>query len=164
MFKNLPILLFLLTSVQLSLSSQQIYDTSLPGTSGKTVTLGDLKGDKLTVIDFWATWCKPCLISIPELVKLSEEFDDKGVRFVGVSEDGPRNIAKVRPFTTSMGIPYPVLLDPDEQLMADMLINALPTLVILDSEGRVLYTHEGFSHGDETVIKDKLSSLLAEME
>ena len=58
----------------------------------------DLKGDRLTVIDFWATWCQPCIRSIPLLNEISEEFADKGVSFFGVSIDGPRNQSKIKPF------------------------------------------------------------------
>ncbi len=162
MNKILNIVLLLYLAVPVTLFGQQIYNTSLSDIQGKTVTVGELKGDKLTVVDFWATWCKPCLLSMPELVKMSAEFDSQGVRFIGINEDGPRNIAKVKPFALSKGITYPVLMDSDQQLMSDMLVSALPTLIILDKDGSVLYMHEGFTYGDENEIKDKLSSLLDE--
>ncbi len=162
--KNLIILLFIIVPFQANVSGQQIYDTNMTDTDGRSVTLADLKGEKLTVVDFWATWCKPCLVSIPQLVKLNDEFGQKGVNFIGINEDGPRNIAKVKPFAFSKGITYPVLMDSDQQLMSDLMVSALPTLIILDKNGRVLYTHEGYSYGDENVIKAKISDLLAEMD
>ena len=112
MNKILNIVLLLYLAVPVTLFGQQIYNTSLSDIQGKTVTVGELKGDKLTVVDFWATWCKPCLLSMPELVKMSAEFDSQGVRFIGINEDGPAKYCQGKPFAPSKGIPYPVLMDP----------------------------------------------------
>lgn len=67
---------------------------------------GDLKGNKLTVVDFWATWCQPCVRVIPLLNEMAGEYADRGVSFIGVSIDGPRNQSKISPFIHSMGINY----------------------------------------------------------
>jgi cytochrome c biogenesis protein CcmG, thiol:disulfide interchange protein DsbE len=142
----------------------QVYDTELPDINGKSTSINELKGEKLTVLDFWATWCKPCVRSIPELVKLSKEFHNKGVHFIGINEDSPRNSSKVRPFATSLGITYPVLMDTDQELLTDLLIDSFPTLVVLDSKGKVIYTHVGYSDGDENIIKEKIEKLLGEMD
>lgn len=144
--------------------SGQVFDMELSDINGESTSINTLKGEKLTVLDFWATWCKPCVRSIPELVKLSDEFQSKGVRFIGVNEDSPRNISKVKPFATSLGITYPVLLDTNQELLADLLIDSFPTLVVLDSKGKVIYTHVGYSDGDENIIKEQIEKLLGEMD
>ena len=130
---------------------------------GKSVNIDALKGEKLTVLDFWATWCRPCINSIPALVKLSEKFQEKGVRFIGINADSPRNRSKVKPFVSSVGITYPVLLDSDQKLQSDFFINGFPTLLVLDGEGKVLFTHVGYIQGDEKIIEDTINKLLAEM-
>lgn len=122
--------------------------------------LKDLKGENLTVIDFWATWCKPCISALPKLNKLSEEFKDKGVNFIGISTDGPRNQSKVRPFIISHGILYPVLRDPNSKLMDDVNATVLPTLLIYDKNEKLVYFHEGFSPGTELEIKAEIEKLL----
>jgi cytochrome c biogenesis protein CcmG/thiol:disulfide interchange protein DsbE len=142
---------------------QSAFQTQLSDLDGNSVTLGSIKGEKLTVLDFWATWCRPCINSIPELVKLADQYQEKGVRLIGINADSPRNRSKVKPFASSMGITYPVLLDFDQQLQSDYFINGYPTLLILNEEGKVLFTHVGFIQGDEKIIKDAVDKLLAEI-
>lgn len=121
---------------------------------------GDVKGETLTVIDFWATWCQPCVRSIPELNKMAEEMGDQGVKFVGISIDGPRNQSKILPFVRSMGIGYTILKDINSEVMSEMNVTSVPTLLIIDSEGEVVYTHEGFRPGDEKVIREEIENYL----
>lgn len=120
----------------------------------------DVKGEKLTVIDFWATWCQPCIRSIPELDKIADEMEEKGVKFVGISIDGPRNQSKLLPFVKSLGIGYTILKDINSEVMAEMNVTSVPTLLIIDSEGEVVYTHEGFRPGDERVIREEIENHL----
>ena len=104
---------------------QNIYNFKLRNVDNRTVSYQDLKGEKLTVIDFWATWCKPCLQSIPKLIEMNNEFKDQGVQFIGVSVDGPRNLNKVKPYARSAGIDYPILLDTDNQVMGRLGVRAV---------------------------------------
>ena len=150
----------LLFYVALGLRAQTIYNFNLENTDNQTVFYNDLKGGKLTVIDFWATWCKPCLNAMPKLNMLADTFGNKGVQFVGISVDGPRNWSKVKPFIQSMGIGYPVLIDKDGELMRDLNINAIPTLLIADGKNEIVYLHEGFNLGDEKIIRSELNKLL----
>lgn len=122
----------------------------------------DLKGRKLTVIDFWATWCQPCIKSIPLLNGMAEEFAEVGVSFIGVSIDGPRNQSKIQPFAQSIGISYPIIRDVDSELMADLGVTAVPTLIIYDAYGEALYYHEGFRPGDELSIREHIEKHLAD--
>ena len=121
---------------------------------------GDLKGEKLTVIDFWATWCQPCVRSIPHLNEMAAEFSELGVHFIGISVDGPRNQSKVAPFTRSLGITYPILRDTNSELMTELGVSAVPTLIIYDSDGEQVYYHEGFRPGDEESIRETIEALL----
>ena len=160
--KRTLIFLVLASSIPMLTGFQgRVYDFSLKDLNQKTVSLSDISGENLTVIDFWATWCQPCIRSLPKLVEMSEDFKESGVRFVGISIDSPRNIAKVKPFTRSMGITYPVLLDPSGELMGELNVLAVPTLLIVDSDLKIVYTHEGFNAGDETVIREEIENFLA---
>jgi thiol-disulfide isomerase/thioredoxin len=120
----------------------------------------DLKGSQLTVIDFWATWCQPCVRSIPLLSEMEKNYRDRGVNFIGVSIDGPRNQSKIKPFIQSMGVEYPIIRDLDSELMSDLGVTAVPTLLIYDAEGELLFFHEGFRPGDEFIIRDHLDAHL----
>ena len=84
---------------------------------------------------------------------MANEFADRGVRFIGVSIDGPRNQSKIGPFMQSLGVSYPILRDLNSELMSDLGVTAVPTLLIYDADGEQLYFHEGFRPGDEIMIR-----------
>lgn len=121
---------------------------------------GELKGRNLTLIDFWATWCQPCVKSMPMLNEISEEYESQGVSFIGISIDGPRSQSKIVPFTQSMGISYPILKDMNSQLMSELGVSAVPTLLIYDAGGELVYFHEGFRPGDEGIIRKEIEKQL----
>lgn len=127
----------------------------------KWISVNELKGEKLTVVDFWATWCKPCVAAIPKLNEISKEYENKGVSFIGVNVDGPRNQAKVKPFVRSLNITYSTLLDPNQELVNELNVSAFPTLLIFDKKGKEVFVHEGFNIGDEKIIRAKLDKLLS---
>jgi len=137
-------------------------DFRLRDLENKWKEYADLKGAQLTVIDFWATWCQPCVRSIPLLNEMAKEFDSRGVKFIGVSIDGPRNQSKIQPFVRSMGVEYPIIRDIDSELMSDLGVTAVPTLLLYDTEGELIYFHEGFRPGDEELIKDHIEEHLDE--
>ena len=123
-------------------------------------TYQEVKGENLTVIDFWATWCQPCLRSIPEINNLYINFQDRGVNFIGISIDGPRNQSKLKPYVKSLGITYKILRDVNSEVMADMNITVVPTLLILNKDGDILFLHEGYRPGDEQLIKKQIEKYL----
>ena len=142
-------------------AADTIPDFRLQNLDRQKVSLHDLMGENLTVIDFWATWCGPCIRSIPALVDLSEEYEDQGVRFVGVNVDSPRNLSKVKPFARSLGVTYPVLLDPASELMAALNVTAMPTLLLVNADREVVMVHEGYRPGDEEIVRDEIERRLS---
>jgi thiol-disulfide isomerase/thioredoxin len=139
----------------------QLPDINVTDVNNKRIDLNTLKGEKITIVDFWATWCKPCMTAIPKLNTIYTEFSSQGVEIIGVNVDGPRNAAKVKPLSTALNIQYPVVLDPDQKLAAEFNISVFPTLVILNETGKKVFVHEGFNTGDEIIIREKLNSLLS---
>ena len=145
-----------------SLSAQQLPEFSIIDTNNNFQSFEDLKGDKLTLFDFWATWCKPCRKAIPELNKIYSEYQDKGVAIVGVNCDGPRSTAKVLPMARSLNIQYPVLLDINSDLMNELSLANFPTLIAVNEMGKIVYVHEGFALGDEVEIREAIDELLSQ--
>ena len=96
------------------------------------------------------------------LNKLSAEYENQGVKFIGVSVDGPRNQAKVKPFVSSLGLSYPIVRDMDSELMSELGVTALPTLLIYRKDGELLHTHEGFRPGDEELIRKHIEAYLTQ--
>lgn len=142
--------------------AQTISNFQLNTPDGQPEYYADLKGSKVTVIDFWATWCRPCVNSIPKLVKLFHEYSADSVKFIGISIDGPRNISKVKPFAESLGINYPVLIDIDQEVSRDLNISVIPTLLVVGPNDKVKYIHEGFAPGDEDQLKKEINKVLHE--
>ena len=116
---------------------------TLPDAGGTPVALADWRGD-IVVVNFWATWCPPCLREIPDFVEVFEEHRAQGVRFVGLSIDTPENVAA---FAEKMGVTYPLLIgDADTLQLAAALGNpaqGLPFTVILDRRGLIRHVTLG---------------------
>ncbi len=140
----------------------KIDDFTLKDLDNKRVSFSDLKGEKLTVLDFWATWCKPCARAIPKLITIYEDFKNEGVQMIGISVDSPRNLVKVKPFVNSMGIPYPILLDYNSELMSRLQVTALPTILIVDDEDEIVFIHWGYRPGDEDVLREEIEKLIGD--
>lgn len=158
--KTFILSLSILMLSNLSGHTQNAYNTEVKTLEGISMPLSEVVEGQLVVLDFWTTWCKPCIRSIPKIIEVSEKFEESEVQFIGVNEDSPRNVNKVKPMVKSLKIPYTVILDTDQLLLSELMVNAFPTLMILNKEGQVLYTHVGFSSGDEITLEQKIRELL----
>lgn len=159
--KKILLLLFLGVS-GMTTSAQYLPEFAIKDMNNNVQTFEDLKGENLTLFDFWATWCKPCRKAIPKLNKIYTAYQDKGVKIVGVNCDGPRSVAKVRPMAKSLQIKYPVLMDINSDLVNELNLVNFPTLIAVNSEGKVVYVHEGFAIGDEVEIKKAIDELISQ--
>jgi peroxiredoxin len=128
---------------------------SLPDLDGQRRHVGDWRGNVL-VVNFWATWCPPCLEEIPEFVRMQARFAPNGVQFIGIAVDQP---AKVRDFALRHRINYPVLVGHAGAIELSRLAGnargGLPYTLVLDREGQLIQTFIG------RVSEDKLEAALA---
>ena len=108
-------------------------DFALRDFSGKTYRLGELAG-KVVLLDFWATWCKPCRIDLPHVDALAREFGDQGMVVLGINAEPERRSA---PFFEQQGYRFPSLVDRGARVSQQYLVGSLPTLVIIDREGKI---------------------------
>ncbi|VXC03158.1 Peroxiredoxin [Flavobacterium sp. 9R] len=127
--------------------AQKVADFRLQDSQNTMKSFLELKGEKLTVIDFWATWCKPCIKAIPELNTVYEQYKNKGVNFISINCDGPRSIAKAVPMGNSLKITYPLLLDINSDVKNQLNLAAFPTLIIVNEQGKIVWIHEGYAGG-----------------
>ena len=110
-------------------------DFTLPTLAGDSLRLSDLRG-QIVVLNFWATWCAPCIEEIPDLIALHDELNPHGLSVVGIAID-VEGAELVKPFTERLGITYPVPLDEGAVAEAFGGVWALPTTYVIDPEGRI---------------------------
>jgi thiol-disulfide isomerase/thioredoxin len=132
----------------------------LPDLEGREVSLREELAQGPVVLDFWATWCKPCIQALPKLAELAAEFQDRGVRVYTVNIDGPRNLAKIRPFLQRHQVKLPVLLDRTNQVMKQFQLTAMPATLVLTAGDGVVYRHQGYQPGDEAKLRAALEALV----
>lgn len=97
--------------------------------------LSKLKG-KVVVLDFWATWCGPCIASIPKNNEIHKKYKDKGVVFIGICH--PQGSEKMNTIVEDHKIEYPVAIDPEGKTIEAYKVNSYPDYYIIDRDGKIL--------------------------
>ena len=135
-----------------------LYATRLPDPAGVETPFRDVTG-KVTVVNFWATWCTPCREEIPDFVKLQDEYRDRGVRFVGIAAE---KADKVPAFIKEYGINYPILVGDAAAIELSRKLGdkagGLPFTVIVDSNGTLVHRELGIVKPGK--LRDIFSKLL----
>jgi peroxiredoxin len=115
----------------------------------------------VVLVDFWATFCKPCLRAMPELDALYRARKASGFVVLGVSIDGPDSTADVQATVARLGVTFPILLDQDSRAIA--LYNpraSAPFSVLIGRDGRVLAQREGYTSGAHASIEQDIDAAL----
>ena len=129
--------------------------------NGKKVQLKKLLADGPVLLDFWALWCVPCLKEMPELKKLAKKYKEQGLTIVAINEDSPSDHSKIKPYVKQKRFNFLVVLDEDKDIWDQFNVNALPTTILIDQSGTVLYYHTGYKPGDENELIGKLDKLFS---
>jgi len=127
---------------------------------GKSVSLDALLRKGPVLLDFWATWCKPCVTSLPAVERLWQEHRAAGLTVVAVSIDGPRNFAKVRPFARNLGLTFPVVLDEDGSIARRFDVTAVPTSILIAPDRSIAHVQVGYTPGQEEALTRAILALL----
>ena len=140
----------------------QLPSVTLKTMDGKTVNTSELSNDgKPFIIDFFATWCKPCNRELDAIGEVYEDWQkETGVKIFAVSIDQAQNINKVKPLVENHGWEYEVLLDPNSDFKRALGIQMIPYVLIVDGKGNIVYKHNGYTDGAETELIEKVRELV----
>lgn len=126
-------------------------------TGGGNVELGKYRG-KVVYLDFWASWCGPCLKAIPEIEDMRAEFPETDFQIVAVNLD--QKAKKALRFLEKNPIGYPSAADPKGRLPGQFGLETMPTSYLIDRDGVIRYVHKGFSRGDGSRIREEIRALI----
>ena len=133
---------------------------SLNTPQGTSLALDSLRG-KVVLLNFWATWCPPCLKEMPSMEQLYQQFKAQGFTVVAVSTD-KEGAAQVTPFVERLKVTFPILLDPDSALSKKYGARDLPSSFLINGKGQVIAAAKGerdwFSPGARSYLAELLQS------
>lgn len=136
-------------------------DFSARDLEGKTVRLSTYLGKQVILLNFWQTWCEPCVAEFPHMRRMYEANKDKGFVMFGIAMDGPETVANVPAFAKRNQLNFPVLLDEDSHVAA--IYNpkkSAPLSILIDRSGKIAVVREGYNPGDEEYLEADISKLL----
>jgi thiol-disulfide isomerase/thioredoxin len=132
-------------------------DFSFPTMEGEFLSSDDLRG-KVVLIDFWATWCAPCVHATPGLARIQKKYKDDPFMIIGVSAD--RNQAPWKAFIEKHRLAWTHYYDETHMMASRFAVNAYPTYIMIDHEGIIQYRQQGWNSNVDTQIDGEARSLL----
>ena len=134
-------------------------DFTLKARDGNNLRLAEQRGD-IVLINFWASWCGPCIQEMPQLDKLAQKYQPLGVQVWGVNVENDPSAANA--YLNKVNVEFPILFDLDNSVSKAYRVEAMPTTVILDKNGTVRSVHRGYKPGFEKKYEDEIKGLLRE--
>lgn len=162
------VLVLLFSCFTVGLGAQVVIGSKIPAVAIKTMSGTPFntsefsnKGKPL-VIDFWATWCVPCIM---ELNAIADKYDywkrETGVKIIIIAVDTAHNTTTVSSFVRNKGWVYNVYLDPDGALQKAMQVMDTPCTVVVDGKGKIVWVHNSYNEGDEDKVFEVLKKITA---
>ncbi len=137
-------------------------DFTVTGVDGKTYQLSQLLKKGPVLLDFWTTWCKPCMLELPKLQAVWERHRDQGFTLLGVPSDDQKTAAKVKPMIQSKGFAFPNVPDPTRKIGNLYNVRNFPTTVLIAPDGKIVKITQGYNAGDEKDWETRIVALLGD--
>ncbi len=133
---------------------------TLASMDGKfTHDLQKLRGE-VVYVDFWASWCPPCVRSFPFMDRLDHDFKDQGLHVIGINLD--EELADAETFLDKYPVDFDIAVDADKQCVKDFGVMAMPTSYLIDRKGVIRHIHQGFRAGETEKLRLAIEYLLKE--
>ncbi|MBA2483362.1 MAG: TlpA family protein disulfide reductase [Nitrosomonas sp.] len=133
---------------------------TLTSLDGKAIhNLQELRGE-VVYVDFWASWCPPCVRSFPFMDQLDHDFKDQGLRVIGINMD--EKLADAESFLDQYPVDFDIAVDADKQCVKDFGVMAMPTSYLIDRNGVIRHIHQGFRAGESEKLRLAIKYLLNE--
>jgi peroxiredoxin len=166
-FQQVVIVSIIITSIMLTstksvaagLINNPAPDFTLKSLSGQNLNLTEQRG-KITVINFWASWCGPCRKEMPILQDLHNKYTDLGVQVWGVNVEQENQAG--RDFIKSINVDFPILFDEKNTLSEQYQVSAMPTTVIVGRSGNIRFVFRGYKDGYEKKYAKAIKKLIRE--
>ncbi len=130
--------------------------------NGATFELNELLGERVILLSFYASICKPCRDQLEAFSKIYDEFNRNGLTLLAIATDDVKTIAKVKPFVKSMGYDFTVLYDTEGTVSNLYYAQLVPFSVLINLEGYIIYSHMGYMRGNEIELVKILANLLTD--
>ena len=129
--------------------------------NGKTTNIYKLLESGPLLMDFWATWCKPCKQVMKHLNEFHNNYKDQGFQVLMINQDTPRSLGKVKAYINSKDYDFLVSIDPNQQIAKKLNGQIMPNLLLIKKDGTIQWRHQGYMPGEEKEIKEKIEELLS---
>tara|TARA_B100000242_G_scaffold278075_1_gene235402 strand:+ start:1803 stop:2294 length:492 start_codon:yes stop_codon:yes gene_type:complete len=155
-------LLFFIITTTIYSQNKLLPSVDVKTINGKSININSIENNEMPiVINFWATWCKPCKKELNNIAEVYDEWQDEtGVKIIAISIDDTRSMSKVAPYVNSVGWEYEVYLDPNGDLKRAMGVSTVPHTFLLNSKKEIVWQHRGYVDGDEDELFDEIQNLI----
>ena len=120
------------------LKGGEFKDFTLMDINGNKVRLFELANDKPLLLYFWASWCRPCRLVSPQVATLAREYKDR-ITVIGINVGGVDSPEFVKKYGKRHQMDYPLLIDSDNETLEAYSVRAIPTIILLDKSGKILF-------------------------
>lgn len=161
MLKKIFLILSFL-SMNVFSQTEKAPDFVLPDLKGAPYKLSENLGKGPVLINFWATWCFPCMEEMKKLKKIFKQYEEDGLTILSISIDDPKTVGKVKSVVNTNRFPFKILLDTNSKVFKLYQGTAPPFSLLLDKRGHVVYSHVGYRKGDEKKLEQEIIKLIKE--